>query len=77
MIAKIKFDRPDGADIDDIAQFIIDAVSSWGGQFHPEDPLFHSLHVTGLTVHGRKFDVAKAYEDNEPISPAPFAKETT
>ena len=23
-----------------LAQYVTDAVSSWGGQFHPEDPLF-------------------------------------
>jgi hypothetical protein len=73
MIAKIKFNRPDGADIDDIAQFILDAVSSWGGQFHPEDPLFHSLHVTGLVVHGQKFDL-KGADNDQPITrvAAPF-----
>jgi hypothetical protein len=55
MIAKIKFNRPDGAEIGDIAEFIHDALTSWGGQFHPEDPLFHSLDVSRITVHGQIF----------------------
>jgi hypothetical protein len=55
MIAKIKFDKPDGAEIGDIAEFIHDALTSWGGQFRPDDPLFHSLDVSRVTVHGQVF----------------------
>lgn len=43
MIIKIEIDEPPGTDRDAIAEFVIDALSSWGGQFHPEDPLFESL----------------------------------
>jgi hypothetical protein len=55
MIARIEFDKPDATTPADIAQFIYDALSSWGGQFHPEDPLFKSLRVTTITVHGQVF----------------------
>lgn len=43
MQIKIEIDAPPGTNRDDIADFVIDALSSWGGQFHPEDPLFCSL----------------------------------
>jgi len=43
MQIKIEIDAPPGTNRDDIAQFIVDALSSWGGQYHPEDPLFNSL----------------------------------
>jgi len=43
MQIKIEIDAPPGTDRDSIAEFVIDALSSWGGQFHPEDPLFGSL----------------------------------
>jgi hypothetical protein len=63
MIAKIKFDRPPGAEIEDIAAFINDALSSWGGQFHPDDPLFFSLSISQVTVHGRTFAVEPRKRD--------------
>ena len=60
MLAKIEFAKPSGASVDDIAQFIIDALSSYGGGLHPEDPLFHSLTLHRLTVHGKKFEIGAA-----------------
>jgi hypothetical protein len=70
MIAKIKFDRPPGAEIEDIAEFIRDALTSWGGQFHPEDPLFHSLDVSRVTVHGKVFSYKpERTETNQPFDP--------
>lgn len=55
MIAKIEFTKPDGADLEDVAIFIHDALSSWGGQFHPDDPLFNSLTLKTVTVHDKRF----------------------
>jgi hypothetical protein len=43
MQIKIEIDAPPGTNRDDIAEFVIDALSCWGGQFHPNDPLFNSL----------------------------------
>ena len=43
MQIRIEIDQPPGTNRDDIAEFVIDALSSWGGQFHPDDPLFESL----------------------------------
>ena len=34
----------------EIAAFVADALSTWGGQRHPEDPLFNSLDVRSVTV---------------------------
>ncbi len=39
----IEYKVPPGTDRDDIATFIVDALECWGGQFHPDDPLFGSL----------------------------------
>lgn len=57
MIAKIKFTKPEGTDEAMLAEFINDALSSWGGQFHPEDPLFHSLRdrMEWIIINGKKF----------------------
>lgn len=45
------------ADRDDIAEFVHDALSSWGGQRHPEDPLFTSFrgHWEDLLVGSRRY----------------------
>jgi hypothetical protein len=57
MMAKIHFHRPLDTTVEEIAEFINDALTSWGGQKHPEDPLFGSLQLTDLTVHGKRFEV--------------------
>lgn len=57
MIAKINFKKPAGADVGEIAAFIYDALSSWGGQFRPDDPLFHSLSIKEVIVNGKKFKI--------------------
>lgn len=41
---------PEGTDDEEIASFVTDALGSWGGQFDPEDPLFHSLEVLGVKI---------------------------
>jgi hypothetical protein len=43
MQIKIEIVQPPGTDRDEIAEFVINAISNWGGQFHPDDPLFGSL----------------------------------
>lgn len=40
-------------------EFILDALSTMGGCRHPEDPLFHSLTIDELVVHGKKFMIEK------------------
>jgi len=35
---------------DEIASFVEDALSTWGGQFHPADPLFHSLDIRYIRI---------------------------
>ena len=41
---------PHGASDDDVAQFVAEALGSWGGGFHPNDPLFSSLGVTQVRI---------------------------
>jgi len=57
----VEFERPTGASIDDVADFVHSALSSWGGGLHPEDPMFHSLRdrMQYITVHGKKYLVVK------------------
>jgi hypothetical protein len=53
----VKFDMPKDVTNEDLAAFVIDALSSWGGQFHPDDPLFHSLRgrIHHVVVRGKPF----------------------
>lgn len=48
---------------DDIKEFVRDAVSSWGGQFDPEDPLFYSLEVNKIEVGNAR--LMKGGDDEE------------
>lgn len=56
MIARIIFDKPEGATLEDVAHFIRSALTSMGGCLHPEDPMFHSLKLKEIIVHGQVFD---------------------
>lgn len=55
MKATITFIKPDGASIEDVAEFIDDALSSMGGCRHPDDPMFSSLKMSCIRVHGTDF----------------------
>lgn len=44
------FSWPDGASEEAVAEYVDDAVATWGGSLHPEDPLFSSLDVDSVTV---------------------------
>jgi hypothetical protein len=35
----VAVNRPQGVSISQMEAYIYDAVSTWGGQFHPDDPL--------------------------------------
>jgi hypothetical protein len=37
---------------EDMAHYVADAVSSWGGQFHPDDPLFSANLRARATCRG-------------------------
>lgn len=41
---------PSGVEQDEIASFVEDALSSWGGQRHPGDPLFRSLDIKYIRI---------------------------
>jgi hypothetical protein len=53
----IDFEKPPAANVDDVAEFVLDALSSWGGGLHPEDPMFHSLRgkIHWVKVYGKTF----------------------
>ena len=43
---------PEDSNANDVVIFAVDALTSWGGQFHPDDPLFHSLRVKSISAGG-------------------------
>lgn len=49
---RIIVEVPQGATVDDVVIFAVDALTSWGGQLHPDDPLFHSLKVKSISAGG-------------------------
>jgi hypothetical protein len=53
----IEYTLPQGADKESVANFVVDALESWGGQFHPEDPLFGSLrgHMKRIIVNHKDY----------------------
>lgn len=54
---KIEYTMPQGTKAEDIADFVIDALESWGGQKHPDDPLFGSLrgHMLSVVVNHKQY----------------------
>jgi hypothetical protein len=63
----IEYTIPPGSDRASVAQFVSDALESWGGGFHPEDPLFHSLrgHMTKLIVSNKDFTELLTKKEDE------------
>jgi len=53
--ATIRFDLPNEVSLEDLATFISDALSSWGGGLHPDDPLFDSLDIKQVRIGHRVF----------------------
>ena len=39
---------PTGVSVAEAKEFCTDALETWGGQLHPEDPLFNSGKVHGI-----------------------------
>lgn len=57
MIVRLKLTKPPGVDEQTLVDFITDALTSWGGQFHPDHPLFHSLPLEQVQVGSNKYKV--------------------
>lgn len=43
----------------EIAQYVEDAVSAWGGCGHPESPLFEGLSVDAIDFRAQRFEFPK------------------
>jgi len=56
MLIKITIENMPNILNDEIAQYVFDALSSWGGSFHPSNPLFNSLHINKITVRNINYD---------------------
>jgi hypothetical protein len=53
----VEFDMPTCALRSDLRIFVKDALETWGGQRHPDDPLFSSLgQVTVKSISRKKSD---------------------
>lgn len=59
MLVRIYFDKPQGADQDDVAAFFIDALSHWGNGLRPDDPMFGSLKIRRMFVQDKEINVGK------------------
>lgn len=59
MLVKINVVKPEGATVEDVAEFIADVLTWAGGCRRPDDPMFHSLTLTRLIVHGREFGLTE------------------
>jgi hypothetical protein len=58
MIMNIKVELPDKLSQDELneaADYCYDALTSWGGQRHPDDWLFHGVEVKNITVGKFKY----------------------
>lgn len=42
----------------EIAQYVEDAVSAWGGGGNPESAMFDGLHVDAIEFQGQRFEFA-------------------
>lgn len=51
IIVKLKA-WPSNVTEEDVASFVADALSTWGGQRHPDDPLFNSLDIESIQIGG-------------------------
>ncbi len=49
-VITVKLKEPTQASEAEVATFIRDALESWGGQFHPDDDLFHSLSIEHVKI---------------------------
>lgn len=52
-VATVKIDLPNGLDQEtatEIAEYIVDALQSWGGQRHPDDHLFSGLKTIRIKI---------------------------
>lgn len=55
MNVTITIEKIEGVNDKDLALFIEDALSSWGGQFHPSNPLFDSLDVKKIKIRNTEY----------------------
>jgi hypothetical protein len=53
-VVQIAFEAPDDADRPLIREFIEEALSTWGGQRHFDDPLFNSLENVKVKFKNRR-----------------------
>ena len=55
---------PKDCDADDVAQYAMDALSRWGGQFDPEnDPLFGGVIVTSIYTSRKRWKIDHGQRD--------------
>lgn len=45
---ELSFEVNEAVELSYVREFIIDALESWGGQRHPDDPLFGSLEKVSV-----------------------------
>lgn len=46
---EVKLHRPNGVTVKELVEYIKEALDMWGGQRHPDDPLFYAWGKHGYT----------------------------
>lgn len=54
-ILHIKVVVPRGVTLDEMAEFATSALGHWGGQFHPDDPLFPGVPIKAMFTSGTEY----------------------
>ncbi len=52
---QISAEVPDGATDEEVAAYVAEAIEYWGGQFHPQNPLFSGVAARSITIRGEKY----------------------
>ncbi len=50
----IELDRPDGVSVAELIRYMREALEEWGGQRHPDDPLFCAWKIRGAPGNARR-----------------------
>jgi hypothetical protein len=51
----ISVDAPPGATDEDLANYVCNAVETWGGSYHSDDPLFDGVKVRFITIRNTRY----------------------
>ena len=62
----LTFDCPSSVSYSSLRAYIIKAIATWGGQYHPDDPLFYGIKNIKLFFQNAKDTSVLALPSKEP-----------